>query len=171
MRTRVRYEESVPCRTIMVYSFSETERETENEAEHNEPIDKPGAMSISCFFVRMRKKTSSLLGSMSRMVERALSARDLIRAAYCCVTVPSRLERMGMPNEREYGCQHTVATFTPDVNSTSNERRKCCLFRRSARMFFLIFRRVKPREICSDRWLAAVREPIAAHVDSPSVNR
>ena len=84
----------------MVYSFSRIEIEKESDDENNGSADEPGAMSISCFFVRMRKKTSSLLGSMSRMVERALSARDLIRAAYCCVTVLSRLERIGMPNER-----------------------------------------------------------------------
>lgn len=59
--------------------------------------DAPGATRISCFFVRMRKKTSSLVGSMSRMAARDLSESDLINAAYCCVRVPSRLERIGMP--------------------------------------------------------------------------
>lgn len=62
-------------------------------------VDKPGATRISCFFVRIRKKTSSFVGSMSRIVVRALSASDLIRAAYCCVTLLSRLERIGMPRK------------------------------------------------------------------------
>ena len=63
-------------------------------------VDKPGATRISCFFVRIRKKTSSFVGSMSRIVARALSDSDLIRAAYCCVTLLSRLERIGMPRKR-----------------------------------------------------------------------
>ena len=46
-------------------------------------IDIPGATRISCFFVRIRKKTSSFVGSISRIAERALSERDLIKAAYC----------------------------------------------------------------------------------------
>ena len=45
--------------------------------------DIPGATRTSCFFVRIRKKTSSLVGSISRIAERALSERDLINAAYC----------------------------------------------------------------------------------------
>ena len=59
--------------------------------------NEPGAIRISCFFVRRRKKTSSLVGSISRMVERALSVRDLINAAYCWVTEASKFERIGMP--------------------------------------------------------------------------
>ena len=46
-------------------------------------LDKPGATRISCFLVRIRKKTSSLVGSISRIAERALSESDFINAAYC----------------------------------------------------------------------------------------
>jgi hypothetical protein len=43
----------------------------------------PGATRISCFLVRIRKKTSSFVGSISRIAERALSDKDFINAAYC----------------------------------------------------------------------------------------
>ena len=58
-------------------------------------------MRISCFFVRRRKKTNSLVGSISRIADRALSDKDLISAAYCCVTVASNVERIGIPEENE----------------------------------------------------------------------
>jgi len=45
--------------------------------------NKPGATRISCFLVRIRKKTSSFVGSISRIAERALSDKDFINAAYC----------------------------------------------------------------------------------------
>lgn len=46
-------------------------------------VYEPGATNISCFFVRIRKKTSSFVGSTSRIVKRALSDKDFINAAYC----------------------------------------------------------------------------------------
>lgn len=57
----------------------------------------PGAIRISCFFVRRRKKTKSFDGSISRIAARDLSDKDLIRAAYCCVTVASKFDRIGIP--------------------------------------------------------------------------
>lgn len=58
---------------------------------------KPGATRISCFLVRIRRKISSFVGSISRIAVRALSDKDLINAAYCWVNEASRLERIGIP--------------------------------------------------------------------------
>lgn len=85
-----------------MYSLS---RKNRNGIQWMSKFDKPGATRISCFFVRRRKKTSSLVGSISRMVDRALSDKDLISAAYCCVSEASRLDRMGIPAD-ESGHRH-----------------------------------------------------------------
>jgi hypothetical protein len=64
-------------------------------------IDEPGATRISCFFVRNRKKTSSFVGSISRIVEQDLSDKDFINAEYCCVKDTSIFERIGIPKFEE----------------------------------------------------------------------
>ena len=60
--------------------------------------NKPGAIRISCFLVRMRKNTNSFVGSISRTDDRALSVNERTNAAYCCVKDASNVERIGMPS-------------------------------------------------------------------------
>jgi len=92
------YWASVACKTIIVYSFSRIRRKNQTKKIEILVVYKPGATRISCFFVRIRKKTSSFVGSISRIAERALSDKDLINAAYCWVNDASKFERIGIPS-------------------------------------------------------------------------
>lgn len=99
---------SVAWRTIIEYSFSK--KQIDEERKSSVEIE-PGATRISCFFVRIRKKTNSLFGSISRMAERALSANDLISAAYCCVKLASRFDRIGIPKVKRRNARKDRRSF------------------------------------------------------------
>lgn len=60
----------------------------------------PGAIMISFFLERTRRKVRSFWGSMSRTVLRAFITSWWIRPAYCAVLGPSRVVLMGIPEGR-----------------------------------------------------------------------
>jgi hypothetical protein len=56
-----------------------------------------GATIISCFFDLIRKNVKSLDGSKSLTTLLALSAKELIKPAYCTVVVLSKVVLIGIP--------------------------------------------------------------------------
>lgn len=85
--------------TIIDWETALSKPEHRRQAQYttNSQIHQPGAIMISCFLERTRRKVRSFVGSRSLTTLRALSVRPLMRPVYWMVVGLSSVLLMGIP--------------------------------------------------------------------------